>query len=145
MKKINISIAGANGKMGEEAVQKIRLWNSIITNRQMRSDQSKHHQDSNGHRWKNKKHTDKSKEKMASHDRSGAKSPSFGKIWIHNTIESRKIPKEQPIPDGFIRGKLNGTTWIHNGIERKFIKKDAPLPEGFVYGKLYRRKNRLCP
>jgi group I intron endonuclease len=94
----------------------------------------------NAHPSLGRKHSTESCEKMSVHDRSGLNCPSLGKIWINNGIESKKIPKEQPMPDGFSRGRLFGTVWAHNGTERKFIKKDAPLPTGYVYGKLYSKK-----
>jgi hypothetical protein len=65
-------------------------------------------------------------------------------MWINNGIESKKIPKDSYMPDGFAQGRLMGTIIVNNGTERKFIKKDAPLPIGFVCGNLYKRKNRLC-
>ena len=97
-----------------------------------------------GHPWDGRKHSTESKLKMASHDRSGNKSPSFGRMWINNGIENKKIPSDQSMPDGFVRGRLLGTVVVNNGIEKKYIKKDVPLPSGFVYGNLYKRKNRLC-
>jgi group I intron endonuclease len=92
--------------------------------------------------WIGKKHTIEARTKMASHDRSGVNCPSLGLICINNGVESRKIAKDQPLPEGFVRGRLLGTVWIHNGVERKFIKKGSPLPEGFVYGKLYHVKRK---
>ena len=143
----NCRYGGANGKMSKESVQKIKDWNNDPVNKKMKSDKMVEYIKNRGHRGHNSigtKHDAQARIKMASHDRSGKKSPSFGKIWIHNGVESKKIPKDSYMPDGFVRGRLMGTIVINNGTERKFIKKDAPLPIGFVYGNLYKRKNRLC-
>lgn len=140
----NCRYGGSNGKMCEETKTKMKALASTPSRRMLMSKTTKSYIDANGHNWKNKTHREESKLKIASHDRSGKKCPSHGKIWINNGIESRKIPKDDPIPEGFIRKRLMNTVWVNNGIERKFISKDAPLPDGFVYGKLYRRKNRLC-
>ena len=140
----NCRYGGANGKMSKESIQKIKNWNNNPVNKKQQSIHSKAHIDQFGHPWANRSHTDESKAQMASHDRSGKKSPSFGKIWINNGIESKKIPKNSSMPNGFMRGRLMGTIVVNNGIERKFIKKDSPLPTGFVYGNLYKRKSRLC-
>lgn len=140
----NCRYGGANGKLSEETKQKIRSWGAKLENRKNASSKVKSRIDQFGHPWANRAHTDESRAQMASHDRSGEKSPSFGKIWINNGIESKKIPKNSSMPNGFIRGRLMGTIVINNGTERKFIKKDSPIPIGFVYGNLYKRKSRLC-
>lgn len=140
----NCRYGGANGKMSKESIQKIKNWSNNPVNKKQQSIHSKAHIDQFGHPWANRLHTNESRAQMASHDRSGKKSPSFGKIWINNGIESKKIPNDQNMPDGFMRGRLMGTIIINNGTERKFIKKDIPLPVGFVHGNLYKRKNRLC-
>ena len=139
----NCRYGGSNGTMSDEVKRKHREWHAIPENKQMVSSRLKSYIAENGHPWKGKTHRDDSKLKMAAHDRSGNNSPSFGKIWINNGIESKKIPSQTPMPDGFVRGRLFGTVWINNGRERKFIKKDAALPVGFVYGKLYHRKHSL--
>lgn len=140
----NCRYGGANGKMSKESIQKIKNWGGDPINKKMISEKVSAYFSTHGHNSVGTKHTTSAKLKMASHDRSGKKSPSFGKIWINNGIESKKIPNDQNMPDGFMRGRLMGTIIINNGTERKFIKKDTPLPIGFVHGNLYKRKNRLC-
>ncbi len=140
----NCRYGGANGRMSKEAIQKIKDWNNDPVNRKQQSVNKKSHIDQFGHPWDGRTHTESSRIKMASHDRSGNKSPSFGRIWINNGVESKKILKDTQMPDGFVRGRLLNTVVINNSVEKKYIKKDAPLPYGFVYGNLYKRKNRLC-
>lgn len=54
-----------------------------------------------------RKLSDETKSKI-SKSAKGNKS-NIGKIWIHNTItsQSKLIPKDQPIPPGFIKGRGN--------------------------------------
>jgi hypothetical protein len=59
-----------------------------------------------GHPWSGRTHTKESKQKMAAHDRSGSKSPSFGRIWINNGIDNKKILKTESIPFGYKKGRL---------------------------------------
>jgi group I intron endonuclease len=140
----NCTGGGKSGKLCKETRKKISDWNSDPINKKMISEKVSAYFNNHGHNSVGTKHTTAAKLKMASHDRSGNKCPSFGKIWINNGIESKKIPNDQNMPDGFMRGRLMGTIIVNNGTERKFIKKDAPIPIGFVYGNLYKRKNRLC-
>lgn len=60
--------------------------------------------------FKNKKHSDNTKNKMSEKqkkiDRTGSKNPSFGKIWITNDIEYKMIKKEDNIPEGWRKGKI---------------------------------------
>ena len=71
----------------------------------------------------------------------GAKSPLFGTIWITNGTESRKLMKDDLIPDGWRRGRtfekpsILGTFWITNGISGRKILKTDMMPDGWRRGR----------
>lgn len=50
-------------------------------------------------------HTEETKEKMRNVDRTGSKNSQFGKCWITNGIENKKIKKDEQIPDGWKLGR----------------------------------------
>ena len=59
--------------------------------------------------FKGKKHSDSAREKMRQAKKgkcNGKDNPSFGTIWITNGVESIKIKKSNPIPDGYKKGRL---------------------------------------
>ena len=60
----------------------------------------------NSHNWVGRKHSPESCAKMASHDRSGSKSPSFGRMWINNGINNKRILDINSIPEGYKKGRL---------------------------------------
>jgi hypothetical protein len=57
--------------------------------------------------WTDKKHTEESKKIMSlrAKERTGNKNSQFGKCWITNEIESKKINKGDMIPEGWRLGR----------------------------------------
>jgi len=60
--------------------------------------------------WIGKKHTEASKNKMREihkekKHQQGSKNSQYGTIWITNDVETKKIPKDSIIPDGWRRGR----------------------------------------
>ncbi len=82
----------------------------------------------------------------------GSRNSQFGSMWITNGISSKKIKKDQEIPDGWRSGRIYltykkvnktgtdhphyGTKWITDGISNKKIKKGQDVPDGWRSGKL---------
>ena len=65
-------------------------------------------------------------------------------IFINNGTINKRIKKDQPIPEGWIMGKIkNNEIWISNGVFSKRIKKDQPIPEGWVRGRITKRSKSL--
>lgn len=65
-------------------------------------------------------------------------------IWIKNERlqRSKLIKKDDPIPEGWVRGKYKpviSTIWINNGIEQRIISKEVDIPCGWTRGMLKRR------
>lgn len=106
----------------EELRREKNLRARTITNRIIASRAGKANQKKNGinQKWLKagrtsflgKKHSDDSKEKMrqthkANKHQQGENNAHFGKIWIYNekTFESIRIPKNQAIPNGWIKGR----------------------------------------
>lgn len=61
--------------------------------------------------WTGKKHTEESKEQMRkSHigKQSGSKNSQFGKFWITNGKENKKVSTESEIPKGWNKGRKMG-------------------------------------
>jgi len=44
-------------------------------------------------------------EKNHQHGKTGSKSPNFGMMWINNSLITKKIPKDSPIPSGWSKGR----------------------------------------
>lgn len=82
--------------------------------------------------------------KKISEKATGEGNSQFGKYWISNTLtkEVRRIGKDEPIPDGWVRGKLGhrvSTCWINNGIDEHVIQISQlaeHLDNGFIRGRL---------
>lgn len=55
--------------------------------------------------WTGRKHSKESKLKMSNADRTGSKNSQFGKMWITNGIENKKIDKNNDIPEGWFPGR----------------------------------------
>ena len=88
----------------------------------------------------------------------------YGKIWITNGVENKKIKDKDLIPNGWRIGRIlgsefgklmsnklkgtrignqntqYGTCWITNGIESKKVKKTETIPDGW---KLGRKMNKV--
>jgi len=82
----------------------------------------------------------------------GNKNSQFGTCWVHSNNESKKIKKNEILPDGWKYGRTEkptyvrkkgqkgdnnsqfGTCWITNGFENKKLPKIDPLPNGWIYG-----------
>ena len=56
--------------------------------------------------FKGKKHTEETKKKMRSVDRTGTKNSQFGSRWITNGEVNKKIKKTDSIPEGWKLGRL---------------------------------------
>lgn len=86
-----------------------------------------------------RKHTEETKQKMREKGRLriGEKNSQFGSMWITNGVENRKIKKDEPIPEGWKRGRKVGekTMWITNGSKEIRIKKTDEIPNGWRKGR----------
>lgn len=63
--------------------------------------------------WSGRKHSEATKAKMsASHQgkRAGAKNGQYGTMWITNGMESRKILRDEAIPEGWRQGRKMSTS-----------------------------------
>lgn len=63
----------------------------------------------NGAIWNGKLHSEESKKKIGlanSKSQSGSKNSQYGTMWITNGIESKKIKKDEQIPDGWNSGRI---------------------------------------
>ena len=58
-----------------------------------------------GHPWSGKKHSEKSKQKMSKTRNVGSTNSQFGTMWITNGQESKKIKKDDRMPDGWWIGR----------------------------------------
>lgn len=86
-------------------------------------------------------------------------SPMLNRIRINNGAIERRIFKDEPIPEGFVRGRLyqdsgakisaakkgkpsksKGKIWINNGIEQTMAD---TCPEGWIEGRLYLNRTNL--
>ena len=107
--------------------------------------------------WTGKHHTEESKKKISESqkliDRNGSKNPSYGKMWITNTLshENKMIYKSEKIPNGWFKGrfKLPNTpeqiqkqkenskpfNWVTNGIINLQICIGDQIPDGFHMGR----------
>lgn len=74
----------------------------------------------------------------------GAGNSQYGKVWISNilTKEVKRQHIDDPIPDGWVRGKkgfVPTKCWINNGVKEKFIFLDQLetfLKQGYTKGRL---------
>lgn len=55
--------------------------------------------------FKNKNHTEETKEKMRKPKNKGNQNSQFGTMWITNGIENKKIRKDSTIPEGWYKGR----------------------------------------
>lgn len=60
------------------------------------------------------------------------------RITINNGKITKRIPENEPIPDGFVKGDLStkNTIWINNGTDQKMIQRNLPIPIGWKIGRL---------
>jgi hypothetical protein len=58
------------------------------------------------HNWKNRHHTEETKQKMRKPKNIGSSNSQYGTRWITNGIENRKIEKETPIPKDWRKGRV---------------------------------------
>lgn len=56
--------------------------------------------------WTGKKHSDETKLKMSKSKNNGKVNSQFGKCWITNEVESKKIMKGDSLPDGWRLGRV---------------------------------------
>jgi len=62
-------------------------------------------------------------------------------ILINNGEKSVRHQKDQPIPEGWERGRVKDPfIWINNGQKITPIKKNQPIPEGWTKGRLPRKR-----
>lgn len=78
-----------------------------------------------------RKHTDKTKKKMSASSKgkqAGKKNSQFGKKWIFNKMlrENRKIPKNEPVPDGWELGRVMNFNVLNEKLklEEKKLEKE---------------------
>lgn len=97
-----------------------------------------------GWTFSNKTHSAETKAKMSEKGklRTGDKNSQFGTMWITNpeSGESKKITRDDLIPDGWVKGsniKNTNIMWIMNSEsgESKRINKDTIIPDGWVKGR----------
>lgn len=58
------------------------------------------------HIWTGRKHTEETKKKMSLADRTAEKNSQYGTMWITNGINSKKIKKDETIPEGWTKGRV---------------------------------------
>jgi hypothetical protein len=90
----------------------------------------------------------------------GEKNSQYGKMWITDGTKegSYRINKDEPIPEGFYKGRVcfdiktkgeniatYGKMWITNGVETKMIMKTDPIPDGFRRGRDITHKTPNSP
>ena len=58
--------------------------------------------------WLGKKHSEETKRKISeiAKQRIGDKNSQYGTCWITNGVENKKIKKSQPIPNGWVKGRI---------------------------------------
>lgn len=74
----------------------------------------------------------------------GEKNSQFGRLWISNVLtkEVKRITINDPIPEGWVRGKKGHTItkcWVNNGIKEHYIlleKEQEYKLKGFISGRL---------
>jgi hypothetical protein len=84
------------------------------------------------------------RKKKLSQKQSGSGNSQFGKYWISNihTKEVKRILLNDPIPDGWVRGKkghLSKKLWVNNNIKEHYIlteKEQDYIIKGFSRGRL---------
>lgn len=59
--------------------------------------------------------------------------------WITDGKNNKMIPKTDPVPDGWRKGRVGGNPtdgkkWINNGVKNKLILPEDVVPEGWVQG-----------
>lgn len=62
-----------------------------------------------GNIWKGRNHSDETRKKMAASHREkhdGSKNSQFGTMWVTDGNRSLKIARNDPIPDGFEKGRI---------------------------------------
>lgn len=76
----------------------------------------------------------------------GKTNSQYGTMWITNDVNSKKIKKDDVIPKGWRKGKVQksqcNTTWITDGINNTRIKKNEYIPIGWNPGKTQKIKNK---
>ena len=61
-------------------------------------------------------------------------------IWITNEKKDKHWHKDDPIPNGWRKGRMHAGKQIQitNGIEVKFLDKDDSIPEGWIHGTIHK-------
>jgi len=62
-----------------------------------------------GNGWKGRKHKEETKKKISESRKGkvdGKNNPSYGKHWITDGKISKLVPKSDPIPEGFLKGRV---------------------------------------
>jgi hypothetical protein len=83
----------------------------------------------------------------------GKNNPMFGMIWITDGRNNKKIPKDDLIPENFIKGRTMkpnklvgdaspnyGRQWATNGIVNLLLSAGASMPEGYWRGRIVKQK-----
>lgn len=88
--------------------------------------------------------------KIKSEQSKGSKNSQFGKIWISNVLtkEVKRITMNDPIPEGWVRGKKGHVPkklWVNNGSKEHYIlieKQQEYVLNGFKCGRLPQKRIR---
>jgi len=87
--------------------------------------------------WTQEKRQEFSKKMSAVNSSRPASSYSHtkGSKWVNNGVEQSRIPKDAPIPEGWVQGRLphkgqwtSGHFWITNGKENIMVPREDPIP-----------------
>lgn len=89
----------------EIAKETMLLLNEKLHNNEMQKEKWKKSLIGRKPSFKNKRHTEESKEKMKKSKNQGSKNSQFGTMWITNGIENNKIKKNDIIPEGWYKGR----------------------------------------
>lgn len=80
---------------------------------------------------------------VMSQAQSGDKNSQHGSIWITDGTKSKKHRQNEPIPNGWHKGRrlanIKGRVCITNGQQKRYIDATESLPTGWYYGSHIRR------
>jgi len=83
-----------------------RIKEQLNTNRMKSIEKGTYKLDSHRFNWKDKTHSEETKQKMRKSKNVGSNNSQFGKRWITNEIENKKINKDDLIPSGWRLGRI---------------------------------------
>jgi hypothetical protein len=73
----------------------------------------------------------------------GVGNSQYNTIWVNNGIKQLKINKNDDIPNGFIKGRLD-YIWVHNPITHKNTRiiQGSEIPNGYIEGRYFSKKTK---